>query len=100
MKANTIEKPQAFQSPALPSLQDTQEEDDDNDGDVVKVNPVDIATLKDLMWKKVQKLAVSNKKNSMARELGMSLSSPPSKLSVRMDSSNRMNSGSFDAQGM
>lgn len=54
----------ALALPNLPSLQDTGDDDDDTEtggGEAaVRLHPVDIGALKEMMWRKVQKITVVN----------------------------------------
>ncbi len=74
MKTMPIDRNCAFQTPTLPSLQDTVDDDDDTEGDAaVKLHPIDIGVLKELMWRKVQKITVVGGAPSGKKDKGQGL---------------------------
>lgn len=87
MKFMNTEKNKKFQPPNVPSLNDGFDDDDDYD-DNMKLQPINIQVLKEMIHKKNQKVTIfnnANKKNSLVS--GMR-SVPGSSASLKTTNSN------------
>lgn len=67
MKVTVSDKKNAFQAPALPTLDGTEDEDEVED--IIKLQPVNIAMLKELMQRKVQKLGPTGLQGKRVNQL-------------------------------